>query len=63
MRLGVVERPRDRPMEELEGWYSAAAHQQLVKSSADSGINMLRVWVSLPSSMLTIIACVGRAPD
>jgi|EP01047_Picozoa_sp_COSAG01_P031663 hypothetical protein len=50
-------------MEELEGWYSAAAHQQLVKSSADSGINMLRVWVSLPSSMLTIIACVGRAPD
>lgn len=32
------------PMEELEGWYSAAAHRELVKSSADSNINMLRVW-------------------
>ena len=32
------------PMEELEGWYSAAAHRQLVQSSADSNINMLRVW-------------------
>ena len=32
------------PTEELEGWYSAAAHAAVVQTAADSNINMLRVW-------------------
>jgi beta-mannosidase len=40
------------PMEELEGRMDAEAHRILVKSSADAGMNTLRVWgggVFLPS--------------
>ena len=32
------------PMEELEGRMDAEAHRILVKSSADAGMNTLRVW-------------------
>eukprot|EP00051_Salpingoeca_urceolata_P023405 m.396250 g.396250 ORF g.396250 m.396250 type:complete len:1245 (+) comp20102_c1_seq16:524-4258(+) len=32
------------PMETLEGRYVAGQHRQLVKSAADAGMNMLRVW-------------------
>ena len=32
------------PMEELEGRLDGAAHRILVKSSADAGMNTLRVW-------------------
>lgn len=32
------------PQEELEGWYSAAAHAAVVQTAADSNLNMLRVW-------------------
>ena len=32
------------PMEELEGRLTGAAHRILVKSSADAGMNTLRVW-------------------
>ena len=32
------------PMEELEGRLSGTAHRQLVRSAADAGFNMLRVW-------------------
>ena len=32
------------PMEELEGRMSGEAHRILVKSSADAGMNTLRVW-------------------
>lgn len=32
------------PMEELEGWYSEAAHRRLVASAAEANFNMLRVW-------------------
>jgi hypothetical protein len=32
------------PMEELEGRMDGGAHRILVKSSADAGMNTLRVW-------------------
>jgi len=32
------------PMDELEGRYSADAHERLVTSATDAGMNMLRVW-------------------
>jgi len=47
------------PTEELEGWYSAAVHTQLVKSSAEANFNMLRVWgggVYLPQVCIILLA-------
>ena len=32
------------PMEELEGWSSAAAHEAVVQAAAAANMNMLRVW-------------------
>jgi beta-mannosidase len=32
------------PMDEFEGRYSAAAHERVVMSARDGGMNMLRVW-------------------
>lgn len=32
------------PMEEMEGRYVEGQHRQLVKSSADANMNLIRIW-------------------
>jgi hypothetical protein len=44
------------PMEEIEGWYSAAAHKAVVQTSAESNINILRVCETCPWLVLNLLA-------
>lgn len=49
-------------MDELEGWYDADAHRQMVQSAADASMNMLRVWGAIRSCLLTKYSPLSAPP-